>query len=864
MKQFVILLLLAAMGITSHAQREQVWAFGTHSGLDFNVAPPLATSTAMEGFGEANASVCDAQGQLQFYTNGYRIWDRSGNVMLNGDALVSDPVLPPFSAQLIDYTSSTSQGALIVPVPDQAKRYYVFSMTCLESGISSSGVGRLYYSIVDMQLNGGLGGVIAGQKGILVDSGLTEHLSAVAGDHCNVWLLTISRLGNTLQAYELDASGISSTPVVSPLLPVNYYIGLGCIDVSTDRKTLAIGRSGIGLYHFDPASGTATGIIPLAGPFSPSTGAYSVCFSPDNSKLYATFAPLIVGLFYSFQYDLSSGDSLTMVSSAAQFNAFIYTFKRGPDHKVYATGGGSALHVIAQPNLPMPACQFLPGAQPLTGTVGFGLPNIVAEVIRDTVTTAKAAKGGCFAESLALAATNDTTGWDYTWSSGATGPSQMVSAEGYHWVSYFSPPCTFHTDSFLVSFPNGRLPVVRINEGCAHTANASAYAYTDASDTVSYHYTWRNAQDSIVSETDTLQQVLPGWYTLDIRTPGCDTLLQVILPEVSYQAGFDVDTIVCAGEAQLFYNVSSPHFTTFQWDFGNGDQTTLTSPTHAYPDPGQFTATLIATGPLCSDTISRMITVDSLLSGSFLSDRQRICTGESILFTPYHLTGATSLHWHFGDATDAIADPGPSFSHAYETGGTFPVSLTVQYRACPEVTTNDTIQVDTFPKVYLGPDTALCLNGRPIWLQNLSSDPAAAFTRTWSNGDTTAQLKIVHPGRYGLTLRTLPAGCSTTEWADVHKDCYIDIPNAFTPDGDGVNDYFFPRQLLSRRLTGFRMQLFNRWGQLIFETDRTDGRGWDGRFNSKDQPMGVYIYRIDVVIDGERPEHYEGNVTLIR
>ena len=60
------------------------------------------------------------------------------------------------------------------------------------------------------------------------------------------------------------------------------------------------------------------------------------------------------------------------------------------------------------------------------------------------------------------------------------------------------------------------------------------------------------------------------------------------------------------------------------------------------------------------------------------------------------------------------------------------------------------------------------------------------------------------------------------------------------------------------------MQIFNRWGQIVFETTRTDGRGWDGKFNGKEQPQGVYVYVIDVTIDGTRQEHYQGNVTLLR
>jgi len=107
-------------------------------------------------------------------------------------------------------------------------------------------------------------------------------------------------------------------------------------------------------------------------------------------------------------------------------------------------------------------------------------------------------------------------------------------------------------------------------------------------------------------------------------------------------------------------------------------------------------------------------------------------------------------------------------------------------------------------------------------------------------------------------------GCEASDTLSVSNSCYLDIPNVFTPNGDGLNDYFLPRNLLAKGLATFKMDIYNRWGELIFETTNTDGRGWDGRFNNTPQPEGVFVYVIDATfIDGEK-EHHTGNVTLLR
>ena len=162
----------------------------------------------------------------------------------------------------------------------------------------------------------------------------------------------------------------------------------------------------------------------------------------------------------------------------------------------------------------------------------------------------------------------------------------------------------------------------------------------------------------------------------------------------------------------------------------------------------------------------------------------------------------------------------------------------------------------------IGPDTAICPGSQPIVLTDYNNEGNPAAQWMWGTGETGARMVVSAPGVYSVSVTI--DGCTSTGSVTVKNDCYMDIPNVFTPNGDGTNDYFFPRTLLTSGLTSFHMSIFNRWGQLIFETDNPEGRGWDGRLNDVAQPEGVYVYMIDGTFHDGQKEHHHGNVTLLR
>lgn len=861
----ILFLLILQMGwVIANAQYENVWAFGDSAGINFNPGIPVPIITSTNTI-EGSASVCDANGQLLFYTEGTLVWNRNHQLMPNGSDLAFAPISFPNATP----TSSTTQGAQIVPIPDEPNKYYIFSLISVEFGSYS---GKLSYSVVDMSMNGGLGDVVPTQKDIVIDSMLTEKMTAVAGDRCNVWLLAMTKNAQ-VKAYSISASGINPSPVLSNASqPVNSLSYIGAMVVSPDRKKVAIGKisvqnGGLLLFDFDPASGHLSNEVL----FAPSPlGVYGLCFSPDNSKLYGSTN---IGQGSAlFQYDLSSGNPATIAASLSLFPCSLLTqLKLGPDGKIYFNTDGATMGRFKFPNLPGTAAQFEPNALtfPTQAFARVGLPNPVPVIKRDTMYSSTMSTMLCFSAAKTLRA-NDTTGWDYEWSNGATGASLVTGVPGTYWVSYHTAPCTWHADTFYLQ-PQHIVPLLHATPGCHGDSNATALAIPN--DTTTYTYLWLNASGDTLrgplqtDHGDTLYHLANGAnYTLRITTAtGCDTLLKITIPMPDYNAAFIVsDSIICKGNTIYFTNTSTGNFSSWQWDFGDGSGSTTENPQHTFPDPGRYVVRLIATTAYpCRDTAIKSIIVDPLLDGNFVTDRDSICIGDHIFFHPQVDSSVLSLNWQFGDST-SFTNINEVIQHAYDKAGTMRVRLYSQFRACPDTAYVDSIYVYPMPLVNLGPEHRLCLNGSPVFLENLQPPPDGTYHSIWNTGDTTARIKVVHPGTYSLTIKAGPLGCSTTEVITVDKDCYIDIPNAFTPNEDGVNDYFFPRQFLSQGVTRFSMQVFNRWGQTVFETTQTDGRGWDGRFNGSAQPQGVYVYKINVALKNGREEYYTGNITLLR
>lgn len=264
----------------------------------------------------------------------------------------------------------------------------------------------------------------------------------------------------------------------------------------------------------------------------------------------------------------------------------------------------------------------------------------------------------------------------------------------------------------------------------------------------------------------------------------------------------------------------------------------------------------------CVDSITKTIYVDPILHDLYSIKDTIICQGQSIQLVPTNSSnGLTSSTISWGNETIWENNVHQELTHSYQEPGQYIIDIAHSFRACPDVFERYHIEVIEVPKVQLPTLDELCLQGEKIQVTH-QLPLQEGHQYLWSNGDQTPTTDILTPGRYWLEISN--GYCIGSEYIDIEEDCFLRLPNAFTPNGDGNNDYFLPRQLISKGLVSFEMEIYNRWGQVIFQTNNIDGRGWDGKFNHVDQPSDVYVYKIYASFKNGRTEEYTGNITLIR
>ncbi len=589
-----LFLFFSFLSVESYAQHNlnenKIWAFGSGCGIDFTSGTPVPIRTKMQTR-EACATISDVNGNLLFYTSGDTVYDRNGSVMPNGAGIIGQR-----SAM------SAHQGTQIVPVLDSSNQYYVFSQErVFETSHNNSNpmAGRLFYTIVDMDLNGGLGEVLPDKRGIIIDSVLSEMIVSIPGVGCDMWLIahSIDPLTiNAFKVYNITRFGINPVPVVSNTgrLYGHLAYALGYIAVAPNQRKIAITSSlgyafpfgwGVEVFDFDPA----TGVVSNAMTIDSTTQMINATFSSDNSKLYTTLSLTQEVV----QYDLSLPTVVDIANSRTTITPekAAVAIQLGPDDKIYMTqddSTGTWVHFIEYPNLAGPACNFVPKAFKLLGaSIENTLPNTyfkpVAALVEDTLRTRTDARLCPYInDELTLEA--PPAFYNYKWNDGSTNPSHTFKEAGTYWVSY-KGYCSYYVDTFvvrMVEMPYGLLGQDTIVCNDRPFKLSVSYPGLD--------YLWSdNSTDStyIVKTT--------GTYWLTFTKEGCERADTISVTLMNLKQNLGEDFTYCQDQQEtikLEANVRAG--ASVRWNTG------ATSPSIKISEPGLYTVTV--SYPPCSDS----------------------------------------------------------------------------------------------------------------------------------------------------------------------------------------------------------------------------------------------------------------------
>ena len=385
------------------------------------------------------------------------------------------------------------------------------------------------------------------------------------------------------------------------------------------------------------------------------------------------------------------------------------------------------------------------------------------------------------------------------------------------------------------------------------------------SPTGNLYYMWSFGDGSSDTVTNPVHIYPEGTYTVHLTATNhfCNSYDSTVLTFGHPLKAIFTETpdILCQGQSAIATN-ASVGATGYTWYLGNGATATTADVTYTYANAGTYNLQLVAANAIpCYDTAYKTIYVDTISGFDISLTDSVLCAGTYITMTgAYAGLGNTGVSWVFGDG-DSVINMNP-VHHAYSAAGVHTITATAHYRACADAVASRTVTVLAQPSINLGADFSICKGSESVAITDLANADNALATYVWSTGATGNSINVVAPGLYYATVNV--NNCYASDSVEVANDCYVNIPNAFTPNGDGVNDYFFPRQYLARGLTEFKMNIYNRWGQLIFESASLNGSGWDGRLNGVAQESGVYVYIIDAKFRDGQKEHHQGNVTLLR
>ena len=599
---------LNALAVFSQKQNNQ-WRFGVSGAIDFNGPSPAFVNGAAIQASEGSASIADkTTGALLFYTDGVTVWNAQNQVMSNGSGLLGGGSV----------SLSSTTAAVIIPRPGVSYEYFL--VTIDEQG-SNNGI---RYSVVDMNLNGGLGDIIPGFKNIPIYSTTSEKLEVVpASDQQSYWLISHDLPGNSFLAFRVTDLGIETTPVISS---VGGIQGNGSCHLKVNRQfnKLAFGNlfdRKVELFDFDNTTGVVSN--PVIWNFIANNPVlYGVEFSPNGQFLY------ISNLEFVTQFDISLPTATDIESSRYVLPSFGFnqpaSLQLGPNNKIYINSG--SIDVINCPNNPGIDCGLQLSAIPnQTGGGGYGLPKWIyyfSDTITPTVNLI-VSNDSCLQSLIPFSILNNQSITSVVWNfdDPASGPNNTSSlfnpthlfstAGNYQVKAIVTTACGADTLTFpklvvdCATICTG--DIITSSDSCLQAVFPFSVSSNNAINSIVWNFDDPNAgvdNSSALLNPNHVFTALGNYTIRAIVTFSCgiDTIFKTIRIVQCVNSGFIAirsapDSCV---QSLTRFNINTNQVieSLIEWNFGDpnsgaNNTSTLSTPTHQFSGPGTYTVQCI-------------------------------------------------------------------------------------------------------------------------------------------------------------------------------------------------------------------------------------------------------------------------------
>jgi gliding motility-associated-like protein len=416
-----------------------------------------------------------------------------------------------------------------------------------------------------------------------------------------------------------------------------------------------------------------------------------------------------------------------------------------------------------------------------------------------------------------------------------------------------------------------------------------------------YHWTVTENSIVVLNTTSSQDQIersftrpasaatdLPVLFSLDVKNfANCTSPASSVPFSVPKQENINTSFLVTPASQSLPNSTVTITNTTnagpwkYLWDFG--DKQTSTDPTittHTYDTYGVYVITLTVSSKYCIENYTQTIEILAIPPVvDFSYDPASGCAPLRVKFKNLsQYADPQTYEWDFGDGnTSKEVDP----MHVYTRPDNYTVTLTASNVTRQRIVKTKQRIIEVFPNPAAAFDVKpkiLYIPGGILYTNNLSLD---ATTFSWDFGDKTfstdpePEHRYTDEGSYTIRLKAFNQyGCQDSTKLEnivrVIKGGQVLVPNAFSPNigsisgggglSDGKNDVFLP---VMRGVTQFELLIFNRWGELLFESQDAT-RGWDGSHNGKLCQQDVYMYKLTASFDNGEKIIRVGDVNLIR